>query len=141
MVYVDTSVLVALHLNEPNSAAVARWYGSCADELISAIWCVTEFASALGIKQRTGQIGENEAQAAWQRFERLCANDLQLLPVEPATFHRAAVLTLDAATGLRAGDSLHLAAALGAKAKSMATLDDVLAKNAKRMKLRLPFSG
>ena len=140
MVYVDTSVLVALHLNEPRSAAVARWYGSCADELVSAMWCVTEFASALGIKQRTGQIGEDEAQAAWQRFERLCANDLQLLPVDPATFHRAAVLTLDATTGLRAGDSLHLAAALEVKAKSMATLDEVLAKNAKRMKLRLAVS-
>jgi predicted nucleic acid-binding protein len=46
------------------------------------------------------------------------------------------VLTLDAASGLRAGDALHLAAALGIKAKSIATLDEVLAKNAKRMKLK-----
>jgi len=138
MVYVDTSVLVALHLNEPRSADAARWYGACTDKLVSAMWCVTEFASALGIKQRTGQITQADGQAAWQRFERLCANDLQLIPVEPATFHRAAMLTLEApAAGLRAGDSLHLAAALGAKAKSIATLDDVLAKNAKRMKLRL----
>ena len=137
MVYVDTSVLVALHLNEPKSADVARWYGACTDQVVSAMWCVTEFASALGIKQRTGQITETEGQAAWQHFERLCANDLRLLPVEPATFHRAAVLTLDATTGLRAGDSLHLAAALEVKAKSMATLDDVLAKNAKRLKIKI----
>lgn len=73
---------------------------------------------------------------AWQAFERLCASDLQLLPVEPATFHRAAVLTLDATTGLRAGDALHLAAALEAKAKSMATLDVVLARNAKKLKIK-----
>ena len=137
MVYLDTSVLVALHLNEPRSAELARWYGACTDKLVSAMWCVTEFASALGIKQRTGQITKADGQAAWQRFERLCANDLQLLPVEPAIFHRAAVLTLSAAAGLRAGDALHLAAALDAKAKSIATLDGVLAKNAKRMKLRL----
>ncbi len=137
MVYVDSSVLVALHLNEPRSADVARWYAACSDELVSAMWCVTEFASALGIKQRTGQITQAEEQEAWQRFERLCANDLQLMTVAPATFHRAAVLTLDAATGLRAGDSLHLAAALDAKAKNMATLDGVLAKNAKRLKLNL----
>jgi predicted nucleic acid-binding protein len=137
MVYVDTSVLVALHLNEPRSVDVARWYGACADELVSAMWCVTEFASALSIKQRTGQITEAEGLAAWQRFERLCANDLQLLRVEPTTFHRAALLTRDAASGLRAGDSLHLAAALEIKARSMATLDDVLAKNAKRQRMRL----
>lgn len=137
MVYVDTSVLVALCTREAKSADVSDWYAACADDLVSAAWCVTEFASALGIKQRTGQIDVAEAQTAWRQFERLCANDLRLLPVEPASFHRAAVLALDAATGLRAGDAPHLAAALDAKVRSMATLDDVLAKNAKRMKLRL----
>ncbi|WP_019937557.1 type II toxin-antitoxin system VapC family toxin [Bordetella sp. FB-8] len=136
MVYVDTSVLVALCVNEPKSAAVAKWYAACDDELISAAWCVTEFASALGIKLRTRQITDEQGATAWQAFERLCASDLQLRPVEPPTFHRAAVLTLDVASSLRAGDALHLAAALDAKAKSMATLDDVLARNAKRMKIK-----
>ncbi|WP_206951642.1 type II toxin-antitoxin system VapC family toxin [Trinickia acidisoli] len=140
MVYVDTSVLVALCVNEPKSTAVAQWYAACKDELASAAWCVTEFASALGIKQRTGQITGEQGTSAWQVFERLCANDLQLLPIEPPTFHRAAVLTLEVATGLRAGDALHLAAALDAKAKGMATLDAVLARNANRMKIKpLPF--
>lgn len=137
MIYADTSVLVALLLKEPRSGDVARWYAACEDDLVSAMWCVTEFASALSIKQRTGQIDDTEAQAAWQRFERLCANDLQLMPVEPVTFHRAAVLTLDHDSGLRAGDALHLAAALDAKAKGMATLDEVQAKNAKALKLKL----
>jgi hypothetical protein len=136
MVYVDTSVLVALCVNESKSAAVARWYAACTDELASAAWCVTEFASALGIKQRTNQITAEQGATAWQALERLCAGDLQLLPVDPPTFHRAAVLTLDAATSLRAGDALHLATALDAKAKDMATLDDVLARNAKRLKIK-----
>jgi uncharacterized protein len=136
MVYVDTSVLVALCVNEPNSAIVGRWYAACRDELIAAAWCVTEFASALGIKQRTSQINGEQGARAWQSFERLCAGDLQLLPIEQSTFHRAAVLTLDAKMGLRAGDALHLAAALSAKAKSMATLDEVLARNARQMKMK-----
>lgn len=137
MVYVDTSVLVALYLKEDKSAAVSRWYAACADELISAVWCVSEFASALSIKRRTGQIDEAAAQAAWQKFERMCANDLVLLPLEPGAFHRGAVLTLDASSGLRAGDALHLATALDTKARSMATLDDALARNCRRMKLKL----
>ncbi|MBK4738241.1 type II toxin-antitoxin system VapC family toxin [Noviherbaspirillum pedocola] len=137
MIYVDTSVLVALCTNEPKSSDVARWYGRCSDELISAMWCVTEFASALGIKQRTGQITSAQAQNGWQQFERLCSHDLQLFPIDPATFHRAAMLTLQADSGLRSGDALHLAAALDASASSMATLDTVLAKNAVQMKLKL----
>lgn len=137
MIYVDTSVLVALHTREGKSAAVSRWYAACTDELASAAWCVTEFASALGIKQRSGQLTADESRLAWSQFERMCAHDLHLLPIEPVAFHRAAVLTFDIQNGLRAGDALHLAAALEAKAKGMATLDEILASNAKRMKLKL----
>jgi predicted nucleic acid-binding protein len=136
MLYVDTSVLVALCTNEAKTADVVKWYAACTDELASAAWCVTEFASALGIKQRTGQLTEPQAQAAWVKFERMCANDLQLLPVEAMTFHKAAMLTMDVAAGLRAGDALHLACAMEAKATGMVTLDAVLAKNSKRCKVK-----
>jgi predicted nucleic acid-binding protein len=136
MLYVDTSVLVALCTNEAKTADVVKWYADCAEELASAACCVTEFASALGLKQRTGQLTQEQAQTAWMQFERLCANDLQLLPVEATTFHKAAVLTMDASVGLRAGDALHLACAMQAKVQGMVTLDGVLAKNAKRLKVR-----
>jgi predicted nucleic acid-binding protein len=135
MLYVDTSVLVALCTNESKTTDVIQWYQDCTDELASAAWCVTEFASAMGLKQRTGQMNEAQAQDAWMQFERVCANDLQLLPVEIMTFHKAAVLTMKSATGLRAGDALHLACAMEARAKGMVTLDVVLAKNAKSHKI------
>jgi len=135
MLYVDTSVLVALCTNEAKTADVIKWYAACTDELASAAWCVTEFASALGLKQRTGQLTGAQAQTAWLHLERICANDLQLLPVETMTFHKAAMLTMDAAAGLRAGDALHLACAIEAKALGMVTLDAVLAKSAKRFKV------
>ena len=137
MVYVDTSVLVPLFLNEPHSLAAADWYAREKSELVAAAWCVPEFASALGIKQRTGAIDAQQAKAAWTGFERLVAADLRLLPVEAAHFHRAAQLVLDAASALRAGDALHLACAEAAGAKHMATLDDVLARNAQRLRIKL----
>ena len=65
----------------------------------------------------------------------MVAADLRLLPVETAHFHRAAELVLDAASALRAGDALHLACAEAAVAKHMATLDDVMARNAQRLKI------
>ena len=133
--YVDTSVLVALCVNEPRSEDVSRWYAKCKDNLVSSVWSVTEFASALGIKQRTGQITTDEAQVAWQSFQRLCTNDLTLLSPDANMFHKAAFLTLDAATGLRAGDALHLTSALQANVKRMATLNDVFARNAKQHKI------
>jgi len=42
----------------------------------------------------------------------------------------------DAASALRAGDALHLACAEAAGAKHMATLDDVLRRNAQRLKIK-----
>ncbi|MFY9260600.1 MAG: type II toxin-antitoxin system VapC family toxin [Gallionella sp.] len=129
--YVDTSVLVALCVNEARSEDVSRWYANCTEKLVSSVWCVTEFASALGIKQRTGQINSDQAQRAWQRFQQLCTHDLTLLSPDAALFHQAALSTLDAATGLRAGDALHLTSAVQAHVKYMATLDEVFAKNAK----------
>ncbi|MES2152180.1 MAG: type II toxin-antitoxin system VapC family toxin [Pseudomonadota bacterium] len=137
MTYVDTSVLVALWLREPGSEGCLRWYGTQTDDLISAVWCVTEFASALGIKQRSGSISSAQADHAWIQFERLCAGDLRLLSVGHDAFHRAAKLTRDMSTGLRAGNALHLAVALEAQVTVMATLDLTLAKNAKRMKMKL----
>lgn len=136
MIYVDTSALVALIVNEPGSAAVGAWYAATKSELVSAAWCVTEFGSALGMKQRTGQIDAAQAQQAWERFQRLVANDLRLLPLDPQDFHRAALLTLDAASGIRAGEALHLACAERAGAKALATLDAVMARNASRVKLK-----
>ena len=136
MVYVDTSVLVPLFLNEPYSVAAAAWSAREKSELVTAAWCIPEFASALGIKQRTGVIDARQAQSAWARFERMVAADLRLLPVAPANFHRAAELLLHAASALRAGDALHLACAEAAGAKHMATLDDVLSRNAQRLKIK-----
>ncbi len=136
IVYVDTSVLVPLFLNEPHSAAVATWYARAKGDLVAAAWCVPEFASALGIKQRTGAIDPSQAQGAWARFERLMAADLRLLPVEPASFRRAAKLVLEAGSGLRAGDALHLACAVTAGAKHIATLDAVQSRNARRLKIK-----
>lgn len=136
MIYVDTSALVALIVKEPGSAAVSAWYAAARSELVSAAWCVTEFGSALGLKQRSAQLDADQTQQAWERFQRLVANDLRLLPVEPTDFHRAAVLTLDAASGIRAGDALHLACAERAGVKGLATLDAAMARNAQRVKIK-----
>ena len=122
-----TPLLILLALGALPSAARA--------EPPYCVATVTELASALGIKQRTGQITSDAANAAWLRFERMCHNDLKLLPIDPSTFHKAALMALDATSGLRAGDALHLAVALEAKVKQILTLDTVFERNAKAMKL------
>ena len=52
MIYLDTSAAVPLFVREPASAAVDAWFETCSDPLLSSDWIVTEFASALSLKER-----------------------------------------------------------------------------------------
>ena len=133
MIYLDTSVLVAMHMHETSTVAVLTWYGQMdATPICSSVWCVTEFASAISIKQRTGQATRSQAAQAWKQFEAQCVGDLRLLQVNSDTFKQAALLALGP-RGLRAGDALHLAAAGQARIRRLLTLDAVMRENATRL--------
>ena len=92
---------------------------------------MTEFASALSIKVRRGEINARQARAAWKGFDAFCNSGLRLLPVSRKAFKDAAMMALNAPSGLRSGDSLHLAMALEAGAGGLSTADDTLENNAK----------
>jgi predicted nucleic acid-binding protein len=104
--------------------------------MISSTWTSTEFSSALSLKVRTNQITEKQSREAWKKFDDLCQNDIELMPIESKSYYSAGILVVDSKSNLRAGDALHLAAAKQLKAKSLATLDKVLGKNADRVKMR-----
>ena len=101
MVYVDTSVLVALLTNEATAERLARWYESETRPLVSADWCVTEFASALALKERTGQLTRKQSNAAWKVFDEFCSAGLRLLPLDRGLFAQAAHLVRESKHGLR----------------------------------------
>lgn len=136
MIYIDTSVFVALCTRESKSKAVETWYEKVNGELVSSVWTFTEFASALAIKERTLQISSQHSRNAWKLFEKICSHDVELFPVKANAFYSAGLLTLDAKSNLRAGDALHLSAAREIKSKLIVTLDKVLAKNAEKAKIK-----
>jgi predicted nucleic acid-binding protein len=137
MVYVDTSVVVALLTVEPKTQNVAAWYAELQEVPITSDWLLTEFSSAISIKQRTGQLSEANAKRVDKEFKLLMAGGLRLAPVSRGAFSQAAEMVKPYQQGLRAGDSLHLAVALELGASHMATLDGTLAENAKRKGLEL----
>jgi hypothetical protein len=136
MIYVDTSIFVALCTNEPKSDAVDKWHENSSARIISSTWTFTEFSSAISLKVRMNQITEKQSREAWKKFDNLCQNDIELMPIESKTYYSAGILVVDSKSNLRAGDALHLAAAKQLKSKSLATLDKVLGKNADRVKMR-----
>ncbi len=137
MIYVDTSVIVALLTVEPKTSDVLAWYAGLRDAPISSDWLLTEFSSAISIKLRTGQLSEANAKRVHKEFDLLVAGGLRLVPVGRSAYRQAAKMVKPHQHGLRAGDSLHLAVALELGASHMATLDRTLAKNSKRKGLVL----
>ncbi len=130
--YVDTSALVALFTGESRGEALLRWLSRhpkgayCISD-----WAVTEFASALAIKARRGDMDEEELAQAWLAFDEACDTLLAVERVQEEDFGHAAELCLQPATGLRSGDSLHLAIASRLDCRSLVSFDDILNRNAK----------
>lgn len=122
-IYCDTSLLVAALVPEAASRRIHAWLErQDAGSLFISDWTITEFASALTIKLRCGELGLDdraEAMAAWTAMRNA---SLVALPVLPAHFATAATYVERANLGLRAGDALHLAVA-AANGCTIATLD------------------
>ncbi|MFN0072070.1 MAG: type II toxin-antitoxin system VapC family toxin [Chloroflexota bacterium] len=135
MVYLDTSVAVALFVPEVKTASVKEWFISCTEPIVSSDWIVPEFASALSLKERRGELATQSARALWSEFESFRGTGLRLVSVSREAFGVAARMTRESAGGLRAGDSLHLAVALELRASCLATVDTVLEAIARRQGL------
>ncbi len=110
--YVDTSVWVTIFALERDTERATLWLEDHSqDEIIISPWVRTEFASALSLKIRTRQIGENERTGAASRFAAATEMNLRESQILSIDFTIAARWCALHETGLRAGDALHLAIA------------------------------
>ena len=131
--YVDTSVIVAMLTNEPKTQACKDWFSGLKQAPMSGDWLVTEFYSAIALKQRIGQLREKDLKATMHQFEQLTNNGgIKLMPIARESFSNAGKLTHQHAN-TRAGDALHLSVAMQCEAKAFATLDMAQAASAKQL--------
>lgn len=73
IVYVDTSVLVALLTVEPKTKDVVAWYAGLREVPYCADWLLPEFFSAISIKLRTKQLTNAHAKLVRKEFDMLIA--------------------------------------------------------------------
>ena len=131
MIYVDTSAFVPMFVREPASGAVINWIESSGEQLALSEWTLVEFASALSIKARVGQVGPTLSKRATVRAWQFVRSHCAVATPERNEFRRAAELVANPALGLRAGDALHLAIAESLNASAVLCLDRAMVKSAR----------
>lgn len=133
MVYIDTSVLLALFLNEAKTADAWCWVNRQPPGAIAlSDWTLTELSSAMGVKRRMNAIDDamhGKVLAAARQFAQL---QLAMIAPDHADFHRAAALCEQWGLGLRAGDALHVVIA-ERRGMVICTLDRVMREAAERL--------
>lgn len=109
MPYLDTSLLVGALTRERRTTEIQTWLGRQPPEsLVVSDWVVTEFSAALSMKVRMRQLDAAARADALAVFTRLLRETFTVLPVGRADFREASRLADLHASGLRAGDALHL---------------------------------
>jgi predicted nucleic acid-binding protein len=58
-----------LFVPEVKTGSVKGWFAACSDPIVSADWILTEFASALSLKERRGEVTAQAARGLWEEFE------------------------------------------------------------------------
>jgi hypothetical protein len=124
-VYLDTSALAKLYVQEAESDDLDSALIGRRDLLISEL-TLTELTSAIARRVREGEIEASIARRIYQQlFRDVRAGEYRLLDLTSAT-HREAerlLLTIGRHAPIRAGDSLHLAMAALADARTLVTYD------------------
>lgn len=108
----DASALVKYYVTEPGSTWVRQRIDEEQSILLAEI-TVAELAAALGILQRVGRITPRHRQDFWEKFERDCVEQYDLIPVVYDVIYAAALLC--ARHPLKAYDAVQLAAGLALK--------------------------
>jgi predicted nucleic acid-binding protein len=108
IIYLDTSALLKLYVQEKHSAEVLTLVSASAG-IGTSILAYTEVAAGLKRAERMRLLSEDAARFAWERFLGDWP-DYVRLNLSSALIERAASLAWD--LGLRGYDAVHLAAAL-----------------------------
>jgi predicted nucleic acid-binding protein len=111
MLYLDTSAFVPIYVPEGRSNSILLFLGARPGASIVSEWTLTEAASALALKVRTGALTAAQRDVAAAHIARAIATAHRREAVENGDFVAAADMIVQCPSPLRSGDALHLAIA------------------------------
>lgn len=142
MIYLNTSFLAPFYIREATSDRVeAVILGTLANQLAISDWTRVEFASLLARRMRMGELTQAMVEEVMRAFEVDAEESYVVFAVNRADFDRAIEVLLEANTGLRAGDALHLSIAYNRRTRNLLTLDQGLLAAANVLGMKASSGG
>jgi len=126
MIYLDTSVLVSMHIRDANTSAALILIRGTEEALMMSPLAEFETVNAFNLRVfRKEMLPMNRDHAVRDLDDDVQSGLLTLLPIPDGAFARARALaqTLTPTIGVRALDLLHVAAALELGVSSLFTFD------------------
>lgn len=136
MLYFDTSFLPPLFLEEKTSRKIEAYVTTLSvGDLYLSHWTRLEFSSLVAREVRMRGLTPEEGQAVLLQFDQLVEESYRVILPTALDYELAREFLKQFATGLRAGDALHLAIASNHGATKILTLDEGMLKAGKQLKL------
>jgi predicted nucleic acid-binding protein len=132
LIYLDTSLVVALCVPEADSDRVESILTAIVEPLCTSEWTRVEFTSAIGIKVRNRELSETFARRALADYYEAFEPGVTVFMPAREDYIRAAWYLQDLRSGLRGGDALHAAVAENNRVTRLLTLDKVFVKAARK---------
>lgn len=137
MAYFDTSFLAPLVINEDSSEALEAYVLALPpEELVTSAWTQVELASLVSRRERMGEFTRALADRVRAQFARLLSEHFEVLTPTRMDFESAAGFLRNAKSGLRAGDTLHLAVAHNQGGLEILSLDQGLIRGARQLGMK-----
>jgi uncharacterized protein len=134
-IYLDTSVLVSLFVEDAGTRRADAFLRGHPDALVVSDFAEAEFAAAIARRVRMGDVTKNQAQTVFAAFDVWKSGRTQRLPITTADVASAAIFTRRLDLTLRAPDAIHIAIAqrLGA---NLFTFDTKMAASARALEIK-----
>jgi uncharacterized protein len=124
--YLDTSVLVPLYVEENASEAVASLVTSSDAPPIVSNWAEAEFVAAITGRERQGRLTSDKSNYILAAFDRGLPSFARRVEMSPEDVRVAARLVRPIAPKLRVPDAIHIAICLRLDLKLLSSDDDQL---------------
>jgi predicted nucleic acid-binding protein len=138
--YLDTSVVVALLLQDMHSSNADAWLIRTRPTLLVSDFCSVEFAAVVSRRVRMKGLTAEDASLALRRFDDWLSRPVEIIRCVPEQMAAAGQIVRDFTTKLSAPDAIHLAITRHLSA-TLATFDDRLADAARRHAVHFTIPG